>query len=173
MKATVVGGGLAGIAAALELADAGHEVTLVEARPTLGGAVQTLPERDGDPPPPPDNGQHIALGCCTEYLALLDRIGQAGAVRRTPLALPVIAENGRVSLIRPGALALLRYGHVGLRDRIAIGRIGPRARPPRPRRARRQDVRRPAPRARLDRAGDHALLGRLHATRPSTCPPRR
>ncbi len=123
MKATVVGGGLAGIAAALELADAGHEVTLVEARPTLGGAVQTLPEREGDPPPPPDNGQHIALGCCTAYLALLDRIGQEGAVRRTPLALPVIAENGRVSLIRPGAFALLRYGHVGLRDRIAIGRI--------------------------------------------------
>ena len=46
MRAVVVGGGLAGLAAALELADAGHDVTLVEARPTLGGAVQTLPHRD-------------------------------------------------------------------------------------------------------------------------------
>ena len=45
--ALVVGGGLAGLAAALELVDAGHEVTLLEARPTLGGAVQTLPERGG------------------------------------------------------------------------------------------------------------------------------
>ncbi len=124
MRAVVVGGGLAGIAAALDLVDAGHEVTLLEARPTLGGAVQTLPERPGDPPPPPDNGQHIALGCCTAYLELLERIGQAGSVRRTPLALPVVAENGVVSLIRPGALALLRYRHVGLRDRVAIGRIG-------------------------------------------------
>ena len=69
-RVAVVGGGLAGLAAALELADAGHEVVLHEARPTLGGAVQTLPEREGDPPPPPDNGQHIALGCFTEYRRL-------------------------------------------------------------------------------------------------------
>ena len=65
----VIGGGLAGLAAALDCLDAGADVTLLEARPTLGGAVQTLPERDGDPPPPPDNGQHVALGCFTEYLA--------------------------------------------------------------------------------------------------------
>ena len=77
MKVSVVGGGLAGLAAALELVDAGHEVTVHEARPTLGGAVQTLPEREGDPPPPPDNGQHIALGCFTEYLRFLDRVGEA------------------------------------------------------------------------------------------------
>jgi squalene-associated FAD-dependent desaturase len=122
MRALVVGGGLAGIAAALDLVDAGHAVTLLEARPSLGGAVHTLPEREGDPPPPPDNGQHIALGCCTAYLEFLERIGQSGAARRTRLALPVIAENGRVSLIQPGPLALLRYRHVSLRDRIGIGR---------------------------------------------------
>ena len=34
MRAAVVGGGLAGLAAALELVDSGHEVTLYEARPT-------------------------------------------------------------------------------------------------------------------------------------------
>ena len=79
MRAVVVGGGLAGLAAALELADARHDVTVLEARPTLGGAVQTLPEREGDPDPPPDNGQHIALGCCVEYLGFLARIGQAGS----------------------------------------------------------------------------------------------
>ena len=43
MRTAVVGGGLAGLAAALDLVDAGQEVTLLEARPTLGGAVQTLP----------------------------------------------------------------------------------------------------------------------------------
>ena len=78
MKAVVVGGGLAGLAAALELADQGHAVTLYEARPTLGGAVQTLPEREEDPQPPPDNGQHIALGCFTEYLRFLERSARAG-----------------------------------------------------------------------------------------------
>jgi squalene-associated FAD-dependent desaturase len=119
----VVGGGLAGLAAALELVDAGHEVTLLEARPTLGGAVQTLPEREGDPDPPPDNGQHIALGCCEAYLTFLDRIGEGGSVERRPLALPVIAEDGSVAIIGAGPVALLRYRHVGLRDRLAIARV--------------------------------------------------
>jgi squalene-associated FAD-dependent desaturase len=126
VRAIVVGGGLAGLAAALELVDAGHEVTLLEARPTLGGGVQTLPEREGDPDPPPDNGQHIALGCCTEYLAFLARIGQSDAVRREPLALPVVAEDGSVARIAPGALALLRYRHVSLGDRLAIARVARR-----------------------------------------------
>jgi squalene-associated FAD-dependent desaturase len=116
----VVGGGLAGLSAALELVDAGHEVTLYEARPTLGGAVQTLPRREGDPEPPPDNGQHVALGCFTEYLRFLERIGESGSVRRLPLALSVIDERGRDATIRPSPLALLRYRHVPLADRLRI-----------------------------------------------------
>jgi squalene-associated FAD-dependent desaturase len=123
VRSVVVGGGLAGLAAALDLADAGQDVTLLEARPTLGGAVQTLPEREGDPDPPPDNGQHIALGCCTEYLSFLARIGQAGSIRREPLALPVIAEDGSVARIAPGALGVLRYGHVSLGDRLGVARV--------------------------------------------------
>ena len=126
MRAVVVGGGLAGLAAALELADGGHQVTLLEARPTLGGAVQTLPEREGDPDPPPDNGQHIALGCCTEYLAFLERVGSRAAYRRERLALPVIAEDGSVARVAAGPLALLRYGHVSLRERLAIARVARR-----------------------------------------------
>lgn len=120
MRAAVVGGGLAGLSAALELVDAGHEVTLYEARPALGGAVQTLPRREGDPEPPPDNGQHIALGCFTEYLRFLERIGESGSVRRLPLALSVIDERGRDATIRPSPLALLRYRHVPLADRLRI-----------------------------------------------------
>ena len=117
MRATVVGGGLAGCAAALELLDSGHEVTLLEARPTLGGAVQTLPEREGDPAPPPDNGQHIALGCFTEYLAFLTRIGEGGSVRRMRLSLPVVDEQGRWAQISPASILLARYAHLAWRDR--------------------------------------------------------
>src|SRR2546422_281722 len=120
MKVAVVGGGLAGLSAALDLVDAGVGVTLYEARPTLGGAVQTLPEREGDPDPPPDNGQHIALGCFTEYLRFLDRIGQSGSYIRRKLVLPVIAENGSVCEIRPSPAALLAYRHLPTRDRVRI-----------------------------------------------------
>ena len=120
MKVAVVGGGLAGLAAALDLVDAGHAVTVLEARPTLGGAVQTLPERDGDPEPPPDNGQHIALGCFTEYLAFLDRIGEGGSFLRKRLALPVLDGDGAASSIEPSLPALLRYRHLSRRDRMRL-----------------------------------------------------
>ena len=120
MRVAVVGGGLAGLAAALDLVDAGADVTVYEARPTLGGAVQTLPERDGDPEPPPDNGQHIALGCFTEYLRFLDRVGEAGSVSRTRLALPVIAEDGTVASIAPTPRALLSYRHLSTADRLKL-----------------------------------------------------
>jgi squalene-associated FAD-dependent desaturase len=121
-RVAVVGGGLAGLAAALELADGGHQVVIHEARPTLGGAVQTLPEREGDPPPPPDNGQHIALGCFTEYRRFVERIGKGGALRREPLSLPVIDEQSRTSFVRPG-LRLLGYSHLPLSSRLRIARV--------------------------------------------------
>jgi squalene-associated FAD-dependent desaturase len=120
MRAVVVGGGLAGLSAALELVDAGHQVTLLEARPTLGGKVQTLPERKGDPEPPPDNGQHIALGCFTDYLDFLERIGSGEHVRRRPFELTVIDERGRPARIGYGLRSLLGYRHLALRDRLRI-----------------------------------------------------
>jgi squalene-associated FAD-dependent desaturase len=123
MRAAVVGGGLAGCAAALELLDAGHDVTVLEARPTLGGAVQTLPERDGDPAPPPDNGQHIALGCFTEYLAFLERIGESGSIRRLRLSLPVVDERRRWAQISPGSILLARYAHLPLRERPLVWQL--------------------------------------------------
>jgi squalene-associated FAD-dependent desaturase len=123
VKAVVVGGGLAGCAAALELLDAGNDVTLLEARPTLGGAVQTLPEREGDPAPPPDNGQHIALGCFTEYLAFLERIGESGSVRRLRLSLPVVDERRRWARISPGSILLARYAHLPLRERPLVWQL--------------------------------------------------
>jgi hypothetical protein len=108
--------------------DAGADVTVYEARPTLGGAVQTLPEREGDPQPPPDNGQHIALGCFTEYLRFLDRVGERGSYLRTRLALPVLDERARRSDIAPSLRALLRYAHVPPRDRLRIPVVTARCR---------------------------------------------
>ena len=133
MRAVVVGGGLAGCAAALDLVGSGAAVTLFEARPTLGGAVQTLPARDGDPAPPPDNGQHIALGCFTEYLRFLERIGERGSYRRERLALPVVGERGAFAEIRPSLPALLSYRHLPIGDRVRIPVVLARCRAARPR----------------------------------------
>ena len=120
-RVAVVGGGLAGLAAALELADAGHEVVLHEARPTLGGAVQTLPEREGDPPPPPDNGQHIALGCFTEYRALprADRQGRRAPARAARAARDRRERTGRRSCDRAFGSSATRTCRCPSRLRIA------------------------------------------------------
>jgi squalene-associated FAD-dependent desaturase len=133
VRVAVVGGGLAGCAAALDLVDSGADVTLLEARPTLGGAVQTLPEREGDPKPPPDNGQHIALGCFTEYLRFLERIGEGSSYRRERLALPVVGERGALAEIRASLPALLSYAHVSVGDRLRIPVVTARCRGAKPR----------------------------------------
>ena len=73
VKVVVIGGGLAGITAAVALAKAKHEVTLLEAKPRLGGATMSF-NRDGLVI---DTGQHVFLRCCTAYRGLLDRLGMA------------------------------------------------------------------------------------------------
>lgn len=78
--AVVVGGGLAGVTTALELADAGLRVTLMEGRPRLGGLAFSFKRGDLDV----DNGQHVYLRCCTGYRWFLDRVdGAALAPSRT------------------------------------------------------------------------------------------
>ena len=59
-RVVVIGGGLAGITAAIALAESGADVTLLEARPRLGGATCSF-NRDGLIV---DTGQHVFLGCC-------------------------------------------------------------------------------------------------------------
>ncbi|WP_242886294.1 hydroxysqualene dehydroxylase HpnE [Actinomadura litoris] len=71
MSVVIVGGGLAGISAAMALQESGADVTLVEARPWLGGATHSFGRGDLTV----DNGQHVALRCCTAYQGLLQRLG--------------------------------------------------------------------------------------------------
>ena len=72
-RVVVIGGGLAGIAAACDLAEADMPVTLLEARPVLGGKTWSF--RDEQTGMTVDNGQHVFLGCCTAYQAFLRRLG--------------------------------------------------------------------------------------------------
>src|SRR6266498_67871 len=68
-EVVVVGGGLAGIATALAAADGGARVTLLEARPRLGGATFSF-QREGLEL---DNGQHVYLRCSRSYQSLRER----------------------------------------------------------------------------------------------------
>ncbi len=93
----VVGGGLAGLAAATRLVQRGHEVTLVEARARLGGATFSF-ERDGLCV---DNGQHVLLRCYTEYRALLDTFGVGQHIDlQDRFHIPVIDSVGRRAELR-------------------------------------------------------------------------
>jgi squalene-associated FAD-dependent desaturase len=123
----VVGGGLAGIAAALAAADAGAEVTLLEARPRLGGATFSF-ERDGLQL---DNGQHVYLRCCGAYQSLLERLGVAALAPLQPrLAVPVVAPGGRLGWLRRGRLpaplhlagTLARYPYLDWKARLGVAR---------------------------------------------------
>ncbi|MGH3448776.1 MAG: hydroxysqualene dehydroxylase HpnE [Nocardioidaceae bacterium] len=96
-RVVVVGGGLAGISAALGLADAGWAVTLLETRARLGGATYSF-QREGLAV---DTGQHVLLRCYTEHRALLARLGVASKVPVQPrLEIPVLAPGRPVAWLR-------------------------------------------------------------------------
>ncbi|MFF9222057.1 hydroxysqualene dehydroxylase HpnE [Streptomyces viridosporus] len=129
--AVVVGGGLAGVTAALALADAGVRVTLLEGRPRLGGLAFSF--RRGDLTV--DNGQHVYLRCCTAYRWFLDRIeGAELAPLQDRLDVPVVdvarPEGRRLGRLRRDALpvplhlgrSLAAYPHLSLAERAAVGR---------------------------------------------------
>jgi squalene-associated FAD-dependent desaturase len=127
----VVGGGLAGLTAAIACADAGAHVSLFESRVRLGGATWSTRHQDLEI----DNGQHVFLRCCTAYRAFLRRVGAEDRVVLQPrLAIPVATPGGPVSWIRrhplpsPAHLApsLLRFAPLPFADRLRAARTARR-----------------------------------------------
>ncbi len=125
-RVAVVGGGLAGITAAIDLAEAGFEVSLLEARPRIGGAASSY-QRGGMTI---DNGQHVILRCCDSYRALLARLGASDLVTfQDRFDVTVLGPGGPARLRRSGlpsplhmAGALSRYRLLPLADRLRVGR---------------------------------------------------
>ncbi|QNS03100.1 hydroxysqualene dehydroxylase HpnE [Streptomyces xanthii] len=127
-SAVVVGGGLAGVTAALALADGGMDVTLLEGRPRLGGLAFSFKRGDLTI----DNGQHVYLRCCTAYRWFLDRIdATALAPLQDRLDVPVLdADRGRLGRLRRSGLpvplhlakSLATYPHLSLAERAKVGR---------------------------------------------------
>jgi squalene-associated FAD-dependent desaturase len=128
LDVVVVGGGLAGLSAALRCADAGLEVTLLEGRPRLGGATWSF--RRGDLWV--DNGQHVFLRCCSAYRGFLRRLGvEHKTVLQERLEVPVADENGRLTWLCRSRLpaplhlapSLLGYRHLPFGERLRVAAL--------------------------------------------------
>ncbi len=126
-RLAVIGGGLAGVSAALTAADSGADVVLFERRSRLGGLTWSF-RRHGLWF---DNGQHVFMRCCTAYRGFLDRIGATDQVTLQPrLEVPVLAPGGiassitRTDLPAPFHLAgsLARYRFLSLKERAQLAR---------------------------------------------------
>jgi zeta-carotene desaturase len=133
---TVVGGGLAGIAASCALADAGYRVHLLERRPYLGGRASSY-EHPGTGEVI-DNCQHVLIGRCTSLIDLYRRLGVLDSIRwydrftfLTPGGPASGSQSGsQPSIIQPGplpapfhsTLAFLRAPAFSLADKLAIAR---------------------------------------------------
>lgn len=73
MHCVVVGGGLAGLASAVWLSEAGQRVTLLERRGSLGGRTIPMPLAAVDDIP--DNGQHVFASGYTDLMRYLESVG--------------------------------------------------------------------------------------------------
>ena len=124
-RVAVLGGGLAGMAAALRLSESGYEVTLFEKRPVLGGRASSFV--------PPgetaaiDNCQHVLLGCCTNLIDFFRRAGAASCFRFYNRF--AFQGNGRIASLAASALpaplhflpSLMQFQILPWRDRVSVG----------------------------------------------------
>jgi len=121
----IVGGGIAGLAAACALAESGFQVSIFERRPFVGGRASSY-EHPGTGEVV-DNCQHVLLGCCTNLLDFYRRIGASNNISWFD-RLTFIEPGGRRSEIGPSFLpaplhtsvSFLRASSLSLLDKIAI-----------------------------------------------------
>ncbi len=122
----MIGGGLAGLSAAVALADAGARVRLFEKRPHLGGRATSYLLPDGSHV---DNCQHVTLGCCTNLADFYRRVGADGQIRFYDQLYFADARGNRFT-IEPSSLpppfhmmfSFLRFSALTWADKRAIGR---------------------------------------------------
>ncbi|QDU07247.1 hydroxysqualene dehydroxylase HpnE [Gimesia aquarii] len=79
-EAVIIGGGLAGLACAVTLADRGVSVSLFESRPRLGGRASSFEDKQTQALI--DNCQHVSMGCCEEFNRFCQTVGISYCFRR-------------------------------------------------------------------------------------------
>jgi len=123
----VIGGGVAGIAASVALADAGFHVELIEKRPLLGGRASSF--IDSQSGQRLDECQHGTMRCCTNLADLLERLGVHHLIDYHD-TIHFLDADGKRSVIKGSVLpaplhtsfSFLMFRSLGLSDKIAIAR---------------------------------------------------
>jgi squalene-associated FAD-dependent desaturase len=122
----VIGGGLAGLAAGVALAESGWRVRLFEQRPFLGGRATSYVLPDGEHV---DNCQHVTLGCCTNLEDFYRRVGAAGKIKFFDRLL-FLDPQGRKGEMQAGFLpapfhltgSFATFAPLNLLDKLSIAR---------------------------------------------------
>lgn len=126
-RVVIIGGGVAGIAAAVALADAGFHIELIEKRPLLGGRASSFfDHKTGEPI---DACQHGTMRCCTNLADLLERLGVHHQIRYHD-TIHFLDGEGKHSVIKgcglPApmhtAFSFFAFKSLGLRDKLSIVR---------------------------------------------------
>ncbi|HLK61739.1 MAG TPA: hydroxysqualene dehydroxylase HpnE [Chthonomonadaceae bacterium] len=122
----IIGGGVAGIAAGVALAEAGLRVELVEKRPLLGGRASSFVDpKTGERI---DECQHGTMRCCTNLADLYERLGVQEQIRYHDTIHFLDGEGKRSVITNCGlpapmhtAFSFLAFRSLGVRDKIGIG----------------------------------------------------
>ncbi|QDT66112.1 hydroxysqualene dehydroxylase HpnE [Calycomorphotria hydatis] len=125
-RTVIVGGGLAGLAAAEGLSRHGVPVTVLEARPRLGGRAASFD--DAATGRQIDNCQHVSMGCCTNFRHWCEQTGIAHQFR-TERVLNFVGNDGRVRKFGAGPYptplhllpGFLNLDYLSLGERFRIG----------------------------------------------------
>jgi squalene-associated FAD-dependent desaturase len=120
----VIGGGLAGLAAGVALAESGWRVRLFEQRPFLGGRATSYVLPDGEHV---DNCQHVTLGCCTNLADFYRRVGSEDKIKFFDRLL-FLDPQGRRGEMQAGLLpapfhmtgAFAKFAPLSLKDKLSI-----------------------------------------------------
>jgi len=126
-RVAVVGGGLAGLAAGLALKAAGARVELFERSRILGGRATSF-EIDGVEV---DNGQHVFLACCTEFVNFAKAVGMSGQLHlQDRFDATILSRSGKAGRLRTAALpaplhligSFASYSHLRVAGKLRIAR---------------------------------------------------
>ena len=122
----MIGGGLAGLACGVALAEAGWRVRLFEQKPFLGGRATSYVLPNGEHV---DNCQHVTLGCCTNLADFYRRVGSADKIKFFD-ELVFLDPQGRRGTMKAGLLpapfhmtgSFLTFAPLTMRDKLSIAR---------------------------------------------------